>query len=129
MMSENPGSQDNLADEIRKLGKNLGEFFQSAWDSQERRKVQSELEASLVELSATLRSAADDFSQSDTGKQIKADVQDIHQRMETGELQQKIRTDLLDALHRVNDELKGATEKWTPDSTTTSDSADDKKQD
>jgi hypothetical protein len=43
-MSENPQSDEGLADAFRKLGVNLVETLRSAWDTPERKKLQQEVE-------------------------------------------------------------------------------------
>jgi len=131
-MSEIPPNEPDLGDELRSLGKNLSDFLRAAWASEERKRVQQDIESSLNELGKTIDKAANDFSASETGQRIKtdihkaatdfstsetgqrlkSDVQDLHKRVQTGEMQQKARSELLDALKKVNAELTKAANKW-----------------
>ena len=131
-MTENPQNEPDLGDELRSLGKNLSDFLRAAWASEERKRVQQDIESSLADLGKTIDKAANefsasetgqhlksdihkavnDFSTSETGQRLKSDVQDFHKRVQTGEVQQKARSELLDALKKVNQELTKAANKW-----------------
>jgi hypothetical protein len=112
-MNEPNSQESNLSDEIRNLGKNLSSFFQSAWASPERQRVQKEIEESLTEVGDALNKAANEFAQSETGKQLKADLGDLHKRVENGEFQAKAQNELLGALRKVNSELEKASNRWS----------------
>jgi hypothetical protein len=112
-MSDPNLEESNLSDEIRNLGKNLSSFFKSAWASSERQRVQKEIEASLTEVGDELNKAANEFAQSETGKQLKSDLSDLNSRMENGELQKKAQDELLGALRKINEELDKASKRWS----------------
>ena len=103
-----PPSND-LLDELHNLGNNLKTLLQSAWESEERKKTQKEIETGLNELAKTLSQAANEFSQSPTGQTLKADLQDLQQRIQTGEVETKVRTEVVSALRAANEGLKKAT--------------------
>lgn len=117
-MSEQPPEQTpeegRLSEEFRQLGKNLVEAIRSAWDSPERKRFQQELETGLQELGSSLRKEAHEISQSPTGQRIKSDVEDVTQRIKTGEAQQQVREDLLSALQTLNRELQKVVERNVP---------------
>jgi hypothetical protein len=116
----NQPNEANLSDELRKLGQSLSEFLRTAWASEERKKVQKDLETSLSELGTTINKAANEFSESKTGQQMKADLKDLKTRFENGQVQDKSRQELLAALKRVNEELTKAANRWGPTSADTS---------
>ena len=107
-MSENPQSDENLADAFHKLGVNLVETLRSAWDTPERKKLQDEVEESLVSLSATVKNELDSFSDSPTGQRLKADMEDLRARVRSGETEAQVRQEILKALQLVNTELEKA---------------------
>jgi len=114
-MSDNPPDEtENVTDELRQLGQNLKEALRSAWDSEERKKLQHEIETGLGELGTMLSQAAQDFSSSPTGQSLKAEIDDIQQRVRTGEVESKVRSEIMDALKTVNRELKRATQVNRP---------------
>jgi signal recognition particle GTPase len=109
--NESKSPNDNIGEQLNELGKNLREALQTAWQSEERRKLQKEIEDGLANLGASLSQASKDFSNSPTGKTIKEDVEDLQERWHTGEVGSKARSEIVDALRKVNDELQKAIRK------------------
>lgn len=103
----------SLNDELNALGRNLSNLFKAAWESPERQSLQRELENGLNEASNAINHAANNFSASETGQRLQADVADIRRRVENGELQSQARGDLLNALQKLNTEIQKATGSWS----------------
>jgi predicted nucleic acid-binding Zn-ribbon protein len=101
-----PSGGSEILDELREMGKNLREALQGAWESEERKKLQKEIEDGLNEVSAGLSQAARDFKESQPGQTIKTEMADFKERMRTGEVESKVRNEVLDALRMVNEELR-----------------------
>jgi hypothetical protein len=118
-MTETPAPDQNnqpqgedLGEEFRNLGKNLVDFLHAAWDSPESQRLKQEAENTLHELSGSLNKAADEFKNSEKGQQLKQDFEDLKQRVASGEVETKARTELLNALRKVNEELAKTSERW-----------------
>ena len=111
-MDDEPREPGDLAGELRTLGKNLRDLFRSAWDSEDRKRLQEEIEGGVADLTDSLRSAAKDFSQSETGRQLQEDVRDLGERVRPGEVESKVRQDLTEVLRRVNEELGRTAKDW-----------------
>jgi hypothetical protein len=109
--NDDKSTNDNISDQLNELGKNLRQVLQSAWESEERRKLQKEIEVGLANLGESLSEAAKDFSNSPAGQSLKEDVIDMHERWRTGEVQSKVHSDIMDALRKVNSELQKVTPK------------------
>jgi ATP:corrinoid adenosyltransferase len=107
-MDSSQGPAADLADEFRKLGENLKNAFRSTWESEERRRLQREIEDGLSDIAASLNDAARDFAASPTGQQLKADWQDLEGRVRSGEMETKIRDELVKALRMINTEIEKA---------------------
>jgi vacuolar-type H+-ATPase subunit E/Vma4 len=107
-------TNDNISDQLKELGKNLHQIVQSAWQSEERRKLQNEIEEGLKSMRESLNQAAQEFSSTPTGKTISDDVKDFQERWRSGEVQSKARSEIMDALRKVNDELQKAAQKNPP---------------
>jgi signal recognition particle GTPase len=112
--NERKSPNDNISEQLNELGKNLREALQSAWESEERRKLQKEIEDGLANLGASLSEAAKDFSSSPTGQSLKEDVKDLQERWRTGEVRSKAHSEIVEALRKVNIELQKATKKSPP---------------
>jgi hypothetical protein len=111
-MSEPQTTHDDLGDELRALGATLRDMLQTAWESDERKRAQQEVETGLEELARTLRSAGREFSASPTGQRLKGDVHDLHERLRASPLNDQVRQELVAGLRRVNEELRKATRAW-----------------
>ena len=116
-MNETSDTHGDLASEFRRLGKNLKETLQAAWDSEERRRLEKEIEAGLTEAAAALRGAAKDLSASPAGQHLRDELQDLGQRVRTGELETKVRQDVLRGLQAINAELERAAVAWRSEHT------------
>ena len=112
-MTESQNPPDDLGDELRALGATLREMVKAAWESDERKRAQQDIETGLEELARTLRSAGQEFAASPTGQRFKADLRDLHERLSTGQADDHLRQELVAGLRRVNDELTKAARAWT----------------
>jgi predicted thioesterase len=110
-MDENKSRESNLAEEFRQLGKNLTEAMVAAWERPERKKLQDEIVNGLTELGNTLRQEARHISESPTGQKVKAEAEDIRERIRRGDVENKAREELLAALQAANDMLRQAIHK------------------
>ncbi len=112
-MTEPETKKSEMADELRNLGKNLEDFIKTLWESEERKKVQKDVEDSATQVSESLNRAAKEFSGSDTGQRLKADVEDIQRRFESGELQEKAQSEMLNVLKWINTELDKVSTRYS----------------
>ena len=112
--NDNPSTNDNISDQLNQLGENLRNILQTAWQSEERKKLQSEIEEGLNSMKASLNQAAQGFSNTPAGKTITEDVKDFQERWRSGEVSSKARSEISEALRKVNDELQKSTKKNAP---------------
>ncbi len=106
-------SEDDLGAELRDLGENLKQTLRTAWQSEERKKIQREIKSGLKELEGLLKEASDELHASEIRHEIQEGVSDFRERLERGELEKRIREDLLSALHTINEELKRLSAQWS----------------
>lgn len=114
-MSENPPNEESIVDEFHALGQTLLNTMRAAWDSPERKSIQTEIEAGLQDLSTTINSEVDSFSQSETGQRLKSDVESFREQVRKSETESKIREEIVRALRTVNNELEKLTSQWSSD--------------
>ena len=117
MSDPNPPSNsasDDLIDELRSLGDNLRSLLESAWSSEERKRLKQDLEAGLSDVKASLNQAATDFAKSPTGQTLKSDIEDFNERLRTGEVESVVRREILGALRTANEGLKKAADDLHP---------------
>lgn len=107
-MSEKPPNEENLANALHRLGENLVQTLQAAWESPERKKLQQEIEEGLNDITQTVERQVEDFKQSPTAQQLKADIDDLRERVRRGEAEAQLRQELLRAIQTINTELEKA---------------------
>jgi hypothetical protein len=95
-----------VASEFQALGDNLKTIIKQAWESEERKNLQREIESGMANLGKTLDEAAREFRESETGQRLKSEAQEMQERIRSGEVETKFREDLVTVLQRVNSELE-----------------------
>ena len=106
----NTTTPNELVDELRSLGDNLREMLASAWNRNERQRLQQDLEEGLADLKNSLNRVTDEFQASPAGQTIKEELSDLNERLRTGEVEATVRREVLNALRLANDGLKKAAE-------------------
>jgi len=98
-------SEEKISDGFKELGENLAGLLKAAWDRTERAEVQREIESGLQEVGSALSRAVEDFSESDLGKKVQVDLVGLKEKVEKGEVDEKVRGEIRSALKSVNGEL------------------------
>ncbi len=112
-MDQTPPPESDLTAAFRQLGDNLKRALQAAWESQERQQLQSEVASGLSELERVLRETGQEFTQGETGQRLKAELDDLRDRVRSGEVQARVSGELLSALQTLNAELERAARGWS----------------
>ena len=112
-MSEQQKPENDLRDEFRALGENLKQLFNSAWESEERKNLQQDIKDGMKELGAALEGLADDVRSSEVGETIRREADEFGERIRSGEIEEKARKGILDALQALNTELQKASDKFS----------------
>lgn len=112
-MSEQVPNENNISDELRKLGDTLNLFMKTAWESPERQHIQHELETGLETLSTSLNQAADEFAKSQAGQQVKSELEDFSQRLSNGEVETKVKNEVIYLLGKINNNLEQVANQWS----------------
>ena len=113
MSEETTNQSGSLRDEFQALGENLKAILNAAWESEERKKFQSELEAGMRELGTAMNDFADDIRSSQTGETIRREAADFHERVKSGEVEEKAREEVVKVLQGLNDEINKAVDKMS----------------
>jgi len=106
---QDPGQKPpttDLTEELGNLGKNLVGILRAAWDRPERQKLQQEIQGGINELGSTLRKEAKAVSENPVSQRIKTEVEDLGSRVRSGQVDAKVREELVGALHALNTELE-----------------------
>lgn len=114
MTEQNNENGGSIREEFQNLGENLKMAFTSAWESEERQKLQGEIEAGMRDLGTAMNEMADDIRTSETGQKIRQEVDDFGERVRSGEVESKVRAEIHKALQALNTELGKLNEKFSP---------------
>ena len=107
-MTEQMPPKDDLTEELRRLADNINQFAKTVWESPERQKIQEDLHTRLNEMGTNLEDAAHQFSQSPAGQQIKSELDDFSQRLANGEIETKVKTEVIKVLGTLNQQIEQA---------------------
>jgi hypothetical protein len=101
--------EENLQGELNALGENLQRAIRNVWQSDERKKLQADVEGGLEAALQHLRGELKEFQDSETGERLKADLQSVENDLRSGETATMMRQEILRVLQRLNAELEQAT--------------------
>lgn len=109
---DNRPDDERLGEAFQRLGENLQSLVQQAWASDTRRQLQQELETGLSQLERSVRDLASEVADSQPGRRAQEQVDALQGKIESGELEDQARQQLLKALARINAELESTVERW-----------------
>ena len=112
-MNEKTPPEGDLKEEFHNLSQNLKKIINTAWESEERKKVQTDIHQGLDELYNAINNMIDEFQVKETGKKVVKEVDDFSERLRSGEVQEQAREGILSALKKMNAELEKASTKFT----------------
>jgi ElaB/YqjD/DUF883 family membrane-anchored ribosome-binding protein len=121
-MDEEKKATSDLTEEFRRLGENLKDAIESAWESEERKNLTDEIRDGLVSATEAVEKAAKDIVESPTAVKVREDVDDFTERVRSGEVTDQFRHEILRALQKINEELEDV---FTSSPKPSEDSADD----
>jgi septum formation inhibitor MinC len=101
-MSDPEHRDDDLKSEFTDLGSNLRALIQGAWQSEQRKQASQEVQRGLTEVGEALSRAASELSQDPATRRLREEVDQLSERVRSGELAEKARADLIEVLQRVN---------------------------
>src|SRR3989304_1339626 len=107
-MDDRPRQEGEISEEFRKLGSNLKDALDAAWNSPDRQRLEQEIKTGLRQAAEALADLAEGAGERETGKKLRTEVEALGDRVKSGELETKIRKDLLDGLQKLNAELERA---------------------
>jgi len=110
-MSEELKGERNIADELSKLGKQVADAIKTAWESEDRKKLQGEITEGLQKFGAQVTEALDKASESDTAKELRVKAEKVAADMREKGVVEDVRKGILTGLDTLNKELGKLVEK------------------
>lgn len=111
-MAQEPEKGPDFESEFQRLGENLKQSFQAAWDSPTSQDLQDEIKSGFSLLGETVNEIINAFANSPSGQRLQEEVDDIGEKLQSGEVEAKIRKELLSILDMANAEMEKVRSKW-----------------
>jgi hypothetical protein len=112
--NEKPKADVDIAAEFAELGKKLRTTVEVAWGSQERQKVQKEVQEGLVKLRDELDKAAKGLRDSEPGQKVETEVKKVREDLETGKVVDDVRIGIVSGLRGISAALDKLSDSFTP---------------
>lgn len=104
-MTEENKPKDDIQSEFAKLGENIRQVVNRAWESEERIRISKEINDGMVEIGDALTRIGTDIAESPSVQQFREDVDDFSERVQSGEVGQRITDDFVSLLQTINQNL------------------------
>lgn len=113
-MSEEPGTERNIGDELEKLGQQLAKTAKAAWESDERKKLQSEITTGVQRFGQEISEAFEKATTSDQAKDLITRAEKVATDVQKTDVVEEVRKGLLVGLEALNRELGKLLERLEP---------------
>jgi hypothetical protein len=104
-MAEEGRPTTNITDELSRLGNQVAEALRLAWESEERKRLQTEVVEGMQKFTAELDTAVKRASESEKTKRIVNQTQEVFVKAQQSEVADDVREGLLTGLQSLNREL------------------------
>lgn len=112
--NEKKQEEADLAAEFAALGKKFAEALGTAWNSEERMKLQEDLQDGLNRFTSEVDEALTKVRESDGAKKVQAGVQRAAEDVKSGKAAHEVRRGLVTALRSVSEALDRMAGSFTP---------------
>ncbi len=114
MTEETKEAEGEIADELKRLGKQLHSTAKTAWESEERRQLEAEIVSGLNAVASEIERTLRECRVSPEGEILKAKAREVKEKTQSEQLGTEVRRGFLQALRQINAELERLQSSWTP---------------
>jgi signal recognition particle GTPase len=104
----------DFGEELKNLGKQFADTVQSAWNSEERQRVENEIRSGVKSFVSEVDKAIHEAKESQAAAKVKEEAVEIKTKLETGDLGKKTRDGLVQGLQWLSEELGKLAEQFAP---------------
>lgn len=104
----------DIADELRKLGKQFADTIEAAWSSEERQRVESEIREGMSNFADELGKLFKDVKESPTAQRVRSEAETVKHKVNEAEVGRKAKVSLAKGLGWLSEELAKLADKFTP---------------
>jgi hypothetical protein len=104
----------DLMDEFKRLGRQFGDTLQSAFNSEEARRMETELRAGMKTFADEVERVFREAKDSPAASRMKEEATVVKERVETGDMGRKAQEGIVGGLRWLSDELEKLANQFTP---------------
>ncbi len=104
----------DLMDEFKRLGRQFGDTLQSAFNSEEARRMETELRAGMKTFADEVERVFREAKDSPAASRVKEEATVVKERVETGDVGRKAQEGIVGGLRWLSDELEKLANQFTP---------------
>jgi len=112
--AEEKKKQPDVSEALRDLGRQFAETMQAAWNSQERRELETEVREGVQYFSEEVQRVFKEAKESPAAKRMKEEAEEVRTRVESGDVTQKARSGFVEGLHWLSRELESLAQQFSP---------------
>lgn len=114
-VEEEPVKPDlNVANELRDLGKQVADTLRTAWNSQERHRVEAEIREGVKSFADELEKMVREAKESPTAGKIKEEATQVKDKFESSDVGNKAKSSVVNGLRWLSEELGKLADQFTP---------------
>ncbi len=114
MRAAKSGPAIDMAAEFKRLGRQFADTLETAFNSQEARRVESELRAGMKSFADEVERAFHGAKDSPAATRVKEEATAAKERVETGEMGRKVQEGMVSGLRWLSTELDKLATQFTP---------------
>ncbi|MDX1663115.1 MAG: hypothetical protein R3272_04930 [Candidatus Promineifilaceae bacterium] len=102
----------DVSEALRDLGRQFAETIRSAWHSQERREMETEVREGIEHFAEEVNRVFREARESPAAKKVREEADDVRSKVERGEVSRKARMSLVDGLNWLSREMAKLAEQF-----------------
>lgn len=112
--ADTSGTPVDVTAELRGLGRQFVETLQTAWNSEERQRIEKEVREGMRSFADEIDKAIQEVRASEATVKVKTEASQVAEKVQTSEAGQKARVGLAKSLQWLSEELGSLATKFTP---------------
>lgn len=106
--------QPDIAAELKNLGQQFAQTLQTAWQSEERQRVEAEFREGMRSFAEEVDKAIQEVKTTPAAQRVRDEAEQVKERVESGDLGRRARGGFAQGLRWLGDELSKLADQFTP---------------
>jgi hypothetical protein len=107
-------SESEIVEEFKNLGRQFADTLESMWNSEERRRMETEIRAGVRTFADEVDRVIRDARQSQAATRMKEEASGVKERVESGDVPRRAQEGVVQGLRWLSHELERLAEQFTP---------------